>query len=267
MEPTAPPAVPDAATALPPVPTATPLDPTAVTTAAPVDPTTATDLVTQAHDLTISGLFLQADPVVKAVMVLLIVASIVTWGIALEKALRLRRLRREVSRFEAAVAAREGAAAAARLDGLPRAAVEAGLVEWRELANEEAGERRDRAEQAMRLTSAEGLAQAEQGLPFLATVGSAAPFIGLFGTVWGILNSFTSIANSQDTSLAVVAPGIAEALFATAIGLVAAIPAVMFYNAFATQLGRVGQRLSTGIARLSSQLGRTKPAELRRAAE
>ncbi|RJF80653.1 flagellar motor protein MotA [Oleomonas cavernae] len=267
MEPTAP-TTPGAAaaTAIPPVPSTTPLDP-AVTAATPLDPASAPDLAAQAHDLTISGLFLQADPVVKAVMVLLIVASIITWGIALEKALRLRRLRREVTRFEAAVAAREGAAAAARLDGLPRTAVDAGLVEWRELAGEETDERRNRAEQAMRLTSAEGLRGVEQGLPFLATVGSAAPFIGLFGTVWGILNSFTSIANSQDTSLAVVAPGIAEALFATAIGLVAAIPAVMFYNAFATQLGRVGQRLSTGIARLSSQLGRAKPAELRRAAE
>ena len=229
----------------------------------------ATDLAVQAHDVTITGLFLQADPIVKAVMILLVLASVATWAIALEKSLRLRRLRREVAVLEAGVAARKGAAVAADLAGLPKLAVEAGLTEWRELAAEDTDERRGRAEQAMRLTTTENLRELEKGLPFLATVGSAGPFIGLFGTVWGILNSFTAIANSQDTSLAVVAPGIAEALFATAIGLVAAIPAVMWYNAFSTQLGRVGARLSTAIARLASQIGRAKGhvADLRRAAE
>ena len=226
-------------------------------------------LTAQAHEITVSGLFLQADPIVKAVMILLIIASVVTWAVAIEKSLRLRRLRRETLAFEAGVAARKGSAIAGDLSGLPRAAVEAGLTEWRELEAEEPGERRMRAEQAMRLSVTETLREVEKGLPFLATVGSAAPFIGLFGTVWGILNSFTAIANSQDTSLAVVAPGIAEALFATAIGLVAAIPAVMWYNAFATQMGRLGARHSTAIARLANQLGRKRAGlgDLRRAAE
>ncbi len=250
-------------------PTTTPATAVSDAAVALTAPGLPTELVQQVHDVTISGLFLQADPIVKAVMILLVLASVATWAIALEKSLRLRRLRREVSGLEAGVAARKGAAVAADLVGLPKRAVEAGLTEWRELAAEDTDERRGRAEQAMRLTVTENLRELEKGLPFLATVGSAGPFIGLFGTVWGILNSFTAIANSQDTSLAVVAPGIAEALFATAIGLVAAIPAVMWYNAFSTQLGRVGARLSTAIARLASQIGRTKghAAELRRAAE
>ncbi|MFZ2869608.1 MotA/TolQ/ExbB proton channel family protein [Zavarzinia sp.] len=250
-------------------PTTTPATAVSDAAVAVTAPGLPAELVQQVHDVTISGLFLQADPIVKAVMILLVLASVATWAIALEKSLRLRRLRREVAGLEAGVAARKGAAVAADLVGLPKLAVEAGLTEWRELAAEDVEERRGRAEQAMRLTVTENLRELEKGLPFLATVGSAGPFIGLFGTVWGILNSFTAIANSQDTSLAVVAPGIAEALFATAIGLVAAIPAVMWYNAFSTQLGRVGARLSTAIARLASQIGRTKghAAELRRAAE
>ncbi|MCW0183140.1 MAG: MotA/TolQ/ExbB proton channel family protein [Zavarzinia sp.] len=250
-------------------PTTTPATAVSDAAVAITAPGLPAELVQQVHDVTISGLFLQADPIVKAVMILLVLASVATWAIALEKSLRLRRLRREVSGLEAGVAARKGTAVAADLVGLPKLAVEAGLTEWRELAAEDTDERRGRAEQAMRLTVTENLRELEKGLPFLATVGSAGPFIGLFGTVWGILNSFTAIANSQDTSLAVVAPGIAEALFATAIGLVAAIPAVMWYNAFSTQLGRVGARLSTAIARLASQIGRTKghAAELRRAAE
>jgi biopolymer transport protein ExbB/TolQ len=96
----------------------------------------------------------------------------------------------------------------------------------------------------------------EAGLPFLATIGSAAPFIGLFGTVWGIMNSFTAIAARQDTSLATVAPGIAEALFATALGLVAAIPAVMAYNHYAVKLGRSSQRGNAAISEIAKQISR-----------
>src|SRR5690606_24962371 len=99
----------------------------------------------------------------------------------------------------------------------------------------------------------------EVGLPFLATVGSAGPFIGLFGTVWGIMNSFTSIAQQKDTSLAVVAPGIAEALFATALGLAAAIPAVMAYNQIAVSLGRGSNRANTSILELAKRLSRMQP--------
>jgi biopolymer transport protein TolQ len=106
----------------------------------------------------------------------------------------------------------------------------------------------------------------QPGLPLLATIGSAAPFVGLFGTVWGIMNSFSAIARSQDTSLSVVAPGIAEALFATAIGLAAAIPAVLAYNAFATALGRLQQAFSSGIARLGDRLARDGASPARQGA-
>jgi biopolymer transport protein ExbB/TolQ len=111
------------------------------------------------------------------------------------------------------------------------------------------------------------LRQLEPGLPFLATVGSAAPFVGLFGTVWGIMNSFTAIAGSNDTSLAVVAPGIAEALFATALGLVAAIPAVVLYNKFSTDLGRLAQRFNVAINEAARQFSRTSTAQSRSMAE
>jgi biopolymer transport protein ExbB/TolQ len=243
--------------------------------AVPADPAAAVLLpdagaLTQAagagHELTITGLFLQADIVVKAVMLLLVVASIATWAIAFEKSRRLARIKRDVEALEAGVAARRGLSALDGVDGIPRAALEAGATEWRVLAGEDDSERRMRTEQAMRLSVTEQLRDVERGLAYLATVGSSAPFIGLFGTVWGILNSFTSIANRADTSLAVVAPGIAEALFATAIGLVAAIPAVMWYNAFSTQLGRIGARLSTAIARLASQIGRKDVASATRQA-
>ena len=99
-------------------------------------------------------------------------------------------------------------------------------------------------------TSAQ-LQRLQSGLPFLATVGSTAPFVGLFGTVWGIMRSFTGIAAAKDTSLAVVAPGIAEALFATAIGLAAAIPAVIFYNQANVSLGRLADRLSAAVVRFA----------------
>jgi biopolymer transport protein ExbB/TolQ len=102
------------------------------------------------------------------------------------------------------------------------------------------------------------LQKQEVGLPFLATIGSAAPFIGLFGTVWGIMNSFTAIAQQKDTSLAVVAPGIAEALFATALGLAAAIPAVMAYNAIAVSLGRASARAGASISEIAKTV--SKPA-------
>jgi biopolymer transport protein ExbB/TolQ len=110
------------------------------------------------------------------------------------------------------------------------------------------------------------LQRLEVGLPFLATVGSAAPFIGLFGTVWGIMNSFTSIAQQKDTSLAVVAPGIAEALFATALGLAAAIPAVMAYNMISVSLGRGANRGGSTIAELAKRLSRPQTEGFSRAA-
>ncbi|MCD6071473.1 MAG: flagellar motor protein MotA [Microvirga sp.] len=105
--------------------------------------------------------------------------------------------------------------------------------------------------------------QLQVGLPFLATTGSAAPLIGLFGTVWGIMNSFSAIAASQDTSLSVVAPGITEALFATAIGLVAAIPAAVAYNKLTTDLSRLQQSFTVGITALGDRLARDRKPHLR----
>ena len=109
----------------------------------------------------------------------------------------------------------------------------------------------------MGVTLGREMERLERFMAYLATVGSTAPFVGLFGTVWGIMNSFQSIAASKNTSLAVVAPGIAEALFATALGLVAAIPAVVAYNKLATRLGRLAQRLNAAIGELGNQMART----------
>jgi biopolymer transport protein ExbB/TolQ len=108
----------------------------------------------------------------------------------------------------------------------------------------------------MRTALKSELQRQESGLPFLATIGSSAPFIGLFGTVWGIMNSFTAIGQQQDTSLATVAPGIAEALFATALGLAAAIPAVMAYNAVSVALGRLAARAATALSEIARNLSR-----------
>ena len=124
------------------------------------------------------------------------------------------------------------------------------------VAPETAGERRERIERAMRLVLNPELRRLEARLPFLATLGSAAPFIGLFGTVWGIMRSFAGIAAANNTSLAVVAPGIAEALFATAMGLAAAIPAVVAYNKFTVDLGRLAGRMQELIGRSGGLLAR-----------
>jgi biopolymer transport protein TolQ len=142
--------------------------------------------------------------------------------------------------------------------------VAAGHEAWRDQdPSESRAERRERIERAMRTALSADLRQLQVGLPFLATTGSAAPFIGLFGTVWGIMNSFSAIAASQDTSLSVVAPGIAEALFATAIGLVAAIPAVIAYNKLTTDLGRLQHSFMAGIATLGDRLARDRKPHLR----
>lgn len=200
--------------------------------------------------------------VVKAVMAILAVASLVCWTIIIEKLVRLSALRRQTRRFE--IAARNANAVSDVKGDLPQSVVAAGLTAWRDYDKTESrAERRDRIERAMRGAMTMHLRRAEVGLPFLATIGSAAPFIGLFGTVWGIMNSFSAIAESQDTSLAVVAPGIAEALFATAIGLVAAIPAVMAYNKFSVDLGRIAFRTGAVISDLGNRLARDPADRLR----
>ncbi len=216
-----------------------------------------TDMIPSVTDHTMFGLFLQADIIVKIVMLLLLLASVACWAIMIDKLMAVRRLRREAAAFEAGIENGAGLPTEGALGPVALSALRSALAEWRDGDGQESRkDRRERIERAMRASFAAELRRVEPGLPFLATIGSAAPFIGLFGTVWGIMNSFTAIAQSNDTSLAVVAPGIAEALLATALGLVAAIPAVMAYNKFATDLGRIGQRFNAGIGIIGNRLAR-----------
>ena len=200
-------------------------------------------------NVTIFGLIANADPVVKGVMLILAFASVVCWAIILEKAIRLSLFGGQVRRLERFVSG-TGDLAPDRpgLSGVVLAAA-------RRLSGNASGESRSefetRIEKAMRLAARFELSKLQPRLRFLATVGSTAPFVGLFGTVWGIMNSFTAIAGQQDTSLAVVAPGIAEALFATALGLVAAIPAVVAYNQLTGSLAHAAERINFAIATLA----------------
>ncbi|ADJ22107.1 MotA/TolQ/ExbB proton channel [Hyphomicrobium denitrificans ATCC 51888] len=208
------------------------------------------------RDLTILGLFQHADVVVKCIIVGLLSASVVCWAMTFEKLIRVWLVNREIKQLEKS--SQTGTLPAAKSSGLIRAIIDAARTEWTEGAHDgSTGEVRDRLEIAMRSATKRQLKGIEQGLPFLATLGSAAPFIGLFGTVWGIMNSFTAIAQSKDTSLAVVAPGIAEALFATAVGLAAAIPAVIFYNQITVALGRAADRAAPAIVGLARSLSRS----------
>jgi biopolymer transport protein TolQ len=216
--------------------------------------------------LSVVALFLHADIVVKGVLLLLLAASVWSWAVIIEKLARLAALGRSARTGETRVAAAQTATDLAPGSGRLEGADPAGAVlsaGWGESAQsagaapETAGERRERIERAMRLALGAELHRLEARLPFLATLGSAAPFIGLFGTVWGIMRSFTGIAAANNTSLAVVAPGIAEALFATAMGLAAAIPAVVAYNKITVDLGRFAGRMNALIGRSSAILART----------
>jgi biopolymer transport protein TolQ len=197
--------------------------------------------------LSVVALFENADIVVKAVLLLLLAGSVWSWAVIVDKAFRLRRARRSARAWmERAADARVaeeliGERYGAESDQPAGAVIAAGIEECMAVTEEDGEsvvQRRDRIERAMRLALGAQLRQLELRLPFLATLGSAAPFIGLFGTVWGIMRSFNAIAAANSTSLAVVAPGIADALFATAMGLAAAIPAVVFYNKFTVEIGR-----------------------------
>jgi len=212
-------------------------------------------LAAAGRDFSIYGLVMHADPVVKGVLVILVLASIACWAIILEKAVGLVRLGRELKRLDKAASedqVQEGAR------GLVRSLLTAAAREADDgtARGEGRSEVRSRLERAMRSALRTELKRLEFGLPFLATVGSAAPFVGLFGTVWGIMNSFTSIAQAKDTSLAVVAPGIAEALLATALGLAAAIPAVVAYNQITVSLGRAAGRAGDAITEIARRISR-----------
>ena len=221
-----------------------------------------------AHDLSIWSLFLQADAVVKVVMLVLLLLSLWCWAVIFDKWARLRRLNKRAREFE------ESFWSGGSLDDLydrvgsrpadPMAMVfAAAMREWRRsaarglIATESMrGNLQERIERVMGVAAGREMERLERYMSFLASVGSTAPFIGLLGTVWGIMNSFQSIAASKNTSLAVVAPGIAEALFATALGLVAAIPAVIAYNKLATEIGRYGGRLDAFTSEFAAILSR-----------
>jgi biopolymer transport protein TolQ len=217
-------------------------------------------------DLSLLGLFLQADIVVKLAMAILIFASVWVWAIIIEKVITLRRVNREANAFEDAFWSggslddlydREGADPTN-----PIAAVfGAAMSEWRrtvKIAGADIGHTavKERVDRAMNVTIMREMDRLERYMIFLASVGSTAPFVGLFGTVWGIMHSFSAIAAMHNTDLAVVAPGIAEALFATAIGLVAAIPAVLAYNKLSNDLGRYAFRLEGFGSEFSAILSR-----------
>ena len=208
-----------------------------------------------AHDYSLHGMLKEADPVVKAVMLGLALASVGCWAIILEKLVRLSWLRRQVRRLEAV--AKSGSVSGDER-GLVRTLLMAAHSEAEDGASrgEDRSAVRARLDRAMRTSLKSELQRQGSGLPFLATIGSSAPFIGLFGTVWGIMNSFTAIGQQQDTSLATVAPGIAEALFATALGLAAAIPAVMAYNAVSVALRRLAARAGTALSEIARNLSR-----------
>jgi biopolymer transport protein TolQ len=196
-------------------------------------------------------LFLQAHIVVKIVMVGLLLASVWSWAIIFNKIFTFRHARREADRFEqmfwSGQSLEELYAALARDRAYSMAALfVAAMREWKRSVEGNIrafGGIQLRVEKVMDVTISREMERLERSLLFLATVGSTAPFVGLFGTVWGIMTSFQAIAVSKNTSLAVVAPGIAEALFATALGLLAAIPAVIAYNKFSADSARIAQRL------------------------
>ncbi|MHA7116681.1 tonB-system energizer ExbB [Pseudomonas promysalinigenes] len=208
-----------------------------------------------AHDLSPWGMYKNADIVVKIVMIGLAIASIITWTIWIAKGFELmgakRRLRGEIAALKKSVSLKEASDVSNKEGTLAHTLVHDALEEMRLSANtrEKEGIKERVSFRLERLVAASGRAMSS-GTGVLATIGSTAPFVGLFGTVWGIMNSFIGIAKTQTTNLAVVAPGIAEALLATALGLVAAIPAVVIYNVFARSIAGYKAQVSDASAQV-----------------
>ncbi|MBP0580027.1 MotA/TolQ/ExbB proton channel family protein [Labrys sp. LIt4] len=210
-------------------------------------------------------MLLNADPVVKAVMLILVLSSVLSWGLGFETVRRQARLRRLLrAATSRGLAAAPAVNAALLVQGQQSAALS--------VPGETGGEYRARIERAMREAAGGLVGASDAGLSILATIAAVTPFIGLFGTVWGVMNSFSAIAGANDTSLATVAPGIAEALFTTALGLVAAIPALIAYNRLSQGMAGLG-RLFEHILRheaevMASRRGTpVKAADFREAAE
>ena len=222
-----------------------------------------------AHDLSPWGMYQNADVVVKGVMIGLAIASIITWTIWIAKGFELlgakRRLRGEIAHLKKAISLKDASETANKAGTLAHLLVHDALEEMRlsASAREKEGIKERVSFRLERLVAACGR-NMSSGTGVLATIGSTAPFVGLFGTVWGIMNSFIGIAKTQTTNLAVVAPGIAEALLATALGLVAAIPAVVIYNVFARSIAGYKAQVSDASAQVLLLVSRDldhQPAE------
>lgn len=216
-------------------------------------------------DYSFWSLFMLSDWVIKGVMLILVLSSIWSWVVAIDKFIMVRMLRRRATDFEdtfwsgRTLDELNAALGSDMRDPMARVFA-AAMREYNESANAPRvgaqSSTHDRIDSVMNLVINREMAKAEKGLPVLGTVASISVFIGLFGTVWGIMNAFRAIAASENTNLAVVAPGIAEALFATALGLIAAIPAKIFYDMYITDLDKYGGRLEGYADELSAILGR-----------
>jgi biopolymer transport protein TolQ len=230
----------------------------------PEDAVTEVLLAPDVVELSLLALFMQAHIVVKTVIVGLLLASVWTWAIIVNKILLYSRTRRAMDRFEKVFWSGQSLeelyrSLSGRTPTSMAAVFVAAMREWKR--SFEAGARsplglQTRIDKVLDVTIDRETERLERSLLFLATVGSSAPFIGLFGTVWGIMTSFQAIAASRNTALAVVAPGIAEALLATALGLLAAIPAVVAYNKLSSDAGKIGQRMEGFADEFSAILSR-----------
>ncbi len=230
-----------------------------------MDPVAVDTVAKAAGEISLWHLVMQASLVVKIVMIGLTAASVWSWAIIIEKLLAVRRMNSANDKFEqffwSGQSLEDLFLSMGNRNNIGLAAIfMAAMREWKR--SQEASLRagfqgvQKRIEKVMDVQIQKEMHDVESRLLFLATTGSAAPFIGLFGTVWGIMISFQAIANSQNTNLAVVAPGIAEALFATAIGLVAAIPATIFYNMYTADAGKIGARLENFADEFSAIISR-----------
>ena len=236
-----------------------------------------TEVVAHAPDMSILGLISGADIIVKLVLLLLFMASVWSWAIIIDKHLLLSKIKRQIENFERVFWSGQ------LLDQLyerlrhkadhPLSAVfVAAMDEWTKQRVNNKNQQalsylniglKERIGQAMEVAKNQEMEKLEKNFSFLAVVGSTSPFLGLFGTVWGIMNSFKSIAVMKNATISVVAPGIAEALFATAIGLVAAIPAVIFYNLLSSQINNISNKVEG----FSSELGSLLSQEIDRGIE
>lgn len=237
---------------------------------APVEEPAAEEPAKESHSLTPVGMFVAAGIVVKVVMIGLILASIFSWVLLITKIFEFSSLNKQSDKFLEAFRGARSIADIARIgsseefEGNPMADMAAAAAQEVELSRQAGlavgGEHRDstiaRATYAINAVQASLVKRLSGGMVFLASVGSGGPFIGLFGTVYGIMTSFIGIANTNTTNLAVVAPGIAEALLATGIGLFAAIPAVIFYNYFQTRISAYGTRSEGFVAELMNAISR-----------